>query len=323
MAATPAAVPKNSRLSAEPESAGAPTALVNAYIGRDEEQQRNAHWISERLAQIDTEVAALLHEQSKLRARASAMESEQQARARGGAFDSALREQIIAQAQTLGFPQPYDYQVDGVSSVLSGTHTAVIWPAGGGKGLLTALTAAMLPGKAIIVIVPLVALASQLCDDVNGMWATEHEVDGGSRRVVAKVLGGSSDKDYNERLLLARPPDDLEARRAATLPRMRGAPPPDPELCEQLMPGSELAKLAHVLQQEPPDGRPNAPLVVFMSPEKLALSLQVHAFLRRLHDLDLLGPCIIDELHCIVEQGYDFRPHYLLIGLFVSALGVI
>ena len=232
MAATPAAVPKNSRLSAEPESAGAPTALVNAYIGRDEEQQRNAHWISERLAQIDTEVAALLHEQSKLRARASAMESEQQARARGGAFDSALREQIIAQAQTLGFPQPYDYQVDGVSSVLSGTHTAVIWPAGGGKGLLTALTAAMLPGKAIIVIVPLVALASQLCDDVNGMWATEHEVDGGSRRVVAKVLGGSSDKDYNERLLLARPPDDLEARRAATLPRMRGAPPPDPELCE-------------------------------------------------------------------------------------------
>jgi hypothetical protein len=29
---------------------------------------------------------------------------------------------------------------------------------------------------------------------------------------------------------------------------------------------------------------------------------------------------VVDEFHCIVEHGYDFRPYYLLLGLFVSSL---
>ena len=142
--ATPAAVPKVSRLDAEPASAGAPTALVATRINAEDELQREEHAVRDRLAHIEKELQALQGEQSALRARSSGLERQRQARAKATVYDTALREEIRAKSQALGYPSPRDFQLDGVSSVLGGTHTAVIWPAGGGKGLLTVLTAAML-----------------------------------------------------------------------------------------------------------------------------------------------------------------------------------
>ena len=152
----------------------------------------------------------------------------------------------------------------------------------------------------------------------NAAWAGEHASWDGSERAVGVVLGGTSDDDFRERI--GKPRTDLEARRDATLPRVRGTPEPDPELCERLRPGSELAHLAASMQKPDPEGSTGAPLLLFVSPEKLALCLQLHAFLRKMHDLRMLGPCVVDEFHCIVEHGYDFRPVYLVLGAFVRAL---
>ena len=312
--------PARSRLGSMPDSAG-PTPPTNSIVGRAQEPliaSEELLQVDARLLEIEGAVAALLLEQTKLRSRSATLKAEIAAAKVHVGYDASVRDEVRHKAESFGYPQPRDYQLDGVCSVLNGTHTAVIWPAGGGKGLLTMLLSAMLPGKATVVMVPLVALANQLCDAVNIVWAGKHTTVDGRERAIAEVLGGGSDADYNERLSTL--PVDLDARRAATLPRVQGAPPPDPTLREELLAGTKLARLAHQLQQPPADGQADAPLVLFLSPEKLALSLQVHAFLRRLYDLDLLGPCIIDEFHCIVDHGYDFRPHYLMIGLFVTAL---
>jgi superfamily II DNA helicase RecQ len=276
--------------------------------------------------QISRELDCLQRERRALLGRKAAIAAEQ-ARLRGaslgaGAKADALQAvksvRVQLKSKALGWPNPYQYQLDGVCSVLAQRHTAVVWPAGGGKGLMTLLLAAMSPGKAIVVVVPLVALAHELCGGLTGAWAKAHKTWDGRKRPVGVVLGGTSHNDFHETVV--SPPDRLEARRDATLPRVRGAAEPDPDLREWLIPGTELARYAAQLQRPPEEGKADAPLVLFVSPEKLALSLQLHAFLRTMFDLSLLGPCVVDEFHCIVEHGYDFRPHYLLLGIFVSAL---
>ena len=48
---------------------------------------------------------------------------------------------------------------------------------------------------------------------------------------------------------------------------------------------------------------------IFLSPEFL---LQLHNF-KLIQHLDL-GLIVLDEAHCLSEWGYDFRPHYALVG---------
>ncbi|PHK49242.1 RecQ family ATP-dependent DNA helicase [Staphylococcus edaphicus] len=52
---------------------------------------------------------------------------------------------------------------------------------------------------------------------------------------------------------------------------------------------------------------------IFLSPEFL---LQPHNF-KLVKSLDL-GMIVLDEAHCLSEWGYDFRPHYALIGKIVN-----
>lgn len=52
---------------------------------------------------------------------------------------------------------------------------------------------------------------------------------------------------------------------------------------------------------------------IFLSPEFL---LQPHNF-KLIQSLDL-GLIVLDEAHCLSEWGYDFRPHYALVGKIIN-----
>ncbi|ATH60042.1 MULTISPECIES: RecQ family ATP-dependent DNA helicase [Staphylococcus] len=52
---------------------------------------------------------------------------------------------------------------------------------------------------------------------------------------------------------------------------------------------------------------------IFLSPEFL---LQPHNF-KLIQNLDL-GLIVLDEAHCLSEWGYDFRPHYALVGKIID-----
>ena len=198
--ATPVVAPARSRLGNMPDSAG-PTPPTAPVAGRAQEPLSASDeklQVDTRLLDIEGAVAALLLEQTKLRARsAPALDAEMAAAEPHVGYDAVVRDEVRVKAESFGYPQPHDYQLDGVCSVLTGTHTAVIWPAGGGKGLLTLLLSAMLPGKVTLVIVPLVALANQLCDAVNLVWAEKHATVKGRERAIAEVLGRHSDADYS------------------------------------------------------------------------------------------------------------------------------
>ena len=177
--ATPLVAPSNARVTYTSGSAssGGPTPpTASRFSGSSSgELERELLRLNARENEVDSELDALTRERDALRERQSAIEVElaalrsSAARCAAVVDNSVLRGEVANISSSLGWPTPYPYQLDGVCSVLGGKHTAVVWPAGGGKGLMTLLLAAMSPGKVVVVVVPLVALAHQLCGTLVGM----------------------------------------------------------------------------------------------------------------------------------------------------------
>ena len=55
--------------------------------------------------------------------------------------------------------------------------------------------------------------------------------------------------------------------------------------------------------------------ILYVSPERLSS----HGFLSAIEDMDIYM-VVIDECHCVLEQGISFRPDYLEIGEFIKKL---
>ena len=55
-----------------------------------------------------------------------------------------------------------------------------------------------------------------------------------------------------------------------------------------------------------------------MTPERLQNSVHLRSLLGRLHEASLLSRLVVDEAHCVVSWGRDFRPDYLELGTLRS-----
>lgn len=222
-------------------------------------------------------------------------------------------------AEVLGKSNPFPHQVDAAVAVCTGRDTFLLSPAGSGKTLAVELVALLLclataiscDQPVVLIVSPLLALCREQCARFNVDFAGAVHLDNGETRDLAVVLDGTNEEAFHERWT---PPPDLAARRVATL-----SGDDDDPLREMIRPG-QLADLWHHLQTELEEGQPKRPLVIFLSPEKIMLSLQVLAFVRNVADANLLKVIAVDEAHCIGEHGFDFRPSYLLLGLLRTLL---
>ena len=70
-----------------------------------------------------------------------------------------------------------------------------------------------------------------------------------------------------------------------------------------------FAELRHV----PPTAK-----LLYVTPERLQQSVHLSNCLQRLHEHQLLERIVIDECHCVISWGKDFRPDYLALGAWRS-----
>ena len=71
----------------------------------------------------------------------------------------------------------------------------------------------------------------------------------------------------------------------------------------------EASKVYAELHRTPPTAR-----LLYVTPERLQQSMHLRSALAKLHAAGLVERLVIDEAHCVVSWGKDFRPDYLALG---------
>lgn len=223
------------------------------------------------------------------------------------ADDKALASRLAS--TFLGDREPHTFQISAACAMHAGHHVFVIEQAGRGKSLCFQLAGFMQPPPSVpsaptppqltIVVSPLVALMHEQAAAINA--TRTYRMANGEVVAAAYVLDGGSGALTRD--LDGAAPPTLEACVASL--RGEGAAPPLP-------PGSPEALLLHRLQEL--DHKGNGTCVfLFVSPEKLARSSTAAGFLRAVYQDCAWRKVVIDEAHCIDEQGREFRPDYLLL----------
>ena len=125
-----ASTPGTAELPSDSPSSANPSPVATPGGSRDEGANRT------RLARIEALKLELAAEQQQLETELARQRLPQLlAPAPREGPESELRAAARRMSISLGWPNPHDWQLDAVCDVLEGRHTAVVWPAGGGKSL--------------------------------------------------------------------------------------------------------------------------------------------------------------------------------------------